>query len=102
VKWAVEPGSTLGFATAWSGAPIEGRFDRWTADIVFSPDALERSRIVVTIDVGSVNTGDKAQASGTASLDRTAFSIGEGEFAATDQIPGKVTIKVAVRAHRAG
>ncbi|MCW2573961.1 MAG: hypothetical protein JWO88_4019, partial [Frankiales bacterium] len=58
VKWSVEPGSTLGFATAWSGQPISGRFDKWTADIVFSPDALDRSKVTVTIDLGSVKTGD--------------------------------------------
>jgi len=162
VKWIVLPGSTLGFATAWSGAPIEGRFERWRADIVFSPDALDRSKVVVSIDVGSINTGDKqrdatlpsgdwfdsaahpkavftattfeklgadryvahgtlqlkgvtkpqdltfrlkiagdlADVSGTASLDRTAFGIGQGEFAATDQIPAKVTVKVALKARR--
>lgn len=162
VKWVVEPGSTLGFATAWSGTPIEGRFERWRADIAFSPDALDRSKVVVTIDPASVNTGDKqrdatlpsadwfdaaghptavftaakfqktaadryvahgtlalkgvskpqdlgfrlkitgdqALAIGTASLDRTAFGIGQGEFSATDQIPGKVTIKVSVKARR--
>jgi polyisoprenoid-binding protein YceI len=39
---------------------------------------------------------------GTASLDRTAFGVGQGEFAATDQIPGKVAVQVALKAKRAG
>ena len=58
VKWAVSRGSTLGFSTAWSGDKIQGRFDRWTADILFSPDALEGSRVSVSIDLSSVKTGD--------------------------------------------
>ena len=162
VKWIVEPGSTLGFASSWSGQPITGRFDRWSADIVFSPEALDRSKVRVSIDIGSVNTGDRqrdatlpsadwfdaaahpkaiftaerfeklgpdrylahgtlqlkgasrpqdlafrlkitgdrAEVTGSASLDRTAFAIGEGEFAATDQIPGKVTVTIALKARR--
>jgi polyisoprenoid-binding protein YceI len=163
-KWLVQPGSTLGFASAWSGAPVTGRFDRWKADILFSPDALARSKVTVSIDVASVNTGDQqrdavlpsadwfdaaghpkavftasrfekvgadrylahgtlqlkgvtkpqdlsfrltitgdeAQVTGTANLDRTAFGVGQGEFAATDQIPGKVAVQVALKAKRAG
>jgi polyisoprenoid-binding protein YceI len=45
-------------------------------------------------------TGDQAEVTGTASLDRTAFGIGQGEFAATDQIPGRVAVKVALKARR--
>jgi polyisoprenoid-binding protein YceI len=59
-------GSTLGFTTTWSGQAIEGRFDRWRADINFSPEALERSRLRVTIDLASVKTGD-AQRDGSLS-----------------------------------
>ncbi len=57
--WRVLPGSTLGFATAWSGQAIEGRFDRWRADIRFSPEALKDSRVTVSVDLTSVNTGDE-------------------------------------------
>lgn len=58
-KWVVSPGSTLGFATSWSGEAIQGRFDKWTADILFSPDALDASKLTVTIDLTSVKTGDE-------------------------------------------
>lgn len=164
VKWTVEPGSTLGFASAWSGQPVKGRFDRWHADVLFAPDALAKSKVAVTIDMASAKTGDQqrdgalpsgdwfdaaghpkavftatrfekisddrfvahgtlqlkgvskpvdlpfrlkitgdeAQVTGTANLDRTAFRIGEGEFASTDQIPGKVVVEVALKAKRAG
>ena len=162
VRWRVGPGSTLGFTTAWSGAPIQGRFDKWRAGIVFSPDLLDQSKVTAVIDLASVNTGDKqrdqtlpsadwfdaaahpqaefradrfektgegryvahgtlslkgvkkpldlpfrlkidgktATVSGTASLDRTVFGIGQGEFAATDQIPAKVTVRVELHAIR--
>lgn len=59
IRWAVAPGSTLGFATAFSGAPIEGRFQRWSADIVFDPEALDRSSVRVEIEVASADTGDR-------------------------------------------
>jgi polyisoprenoid-binding protein YceI len=162
VHWKVSPGSTLAFTTAWSGAPVQGRFDRWKADILFGPKALDRSKVTVTIDMGSAKTGDdqrdaalpspdwfdsaahpsavftatrftqsgegkyvahgtlslrgvtkpldlpfdlkidgaKASVSGRASLDRGAFGVGQGEFAATDQIPAKVQVRVQLRAQR--
>jgi polyisoprenoid-binding protein YceI len=56
--WKVQKGSTLSFATTWSGDPIQGHFERWTADIVFSPDALDKSKVTVTIDTTSAKTGD--------------------------------------------
>jgi len=163
-KWVVQPGAKLGFASAWSGQPVSGRFDRWTANILFSPDALDRSKVTVTVDVGSVNTGDQqrdgvlpsgdwfdaaghpkavftaskfekvgadryvahgtlelkgvskpvdlpfrltvtgdeAQVSGTANVDRTTFGVGQGEFASTEQIPGKVAVEIALKAKRGG
>jgi len=57
-RWVVAKGSSIAFETAWSGQAVQGRFERWTADIRFSPEALDRSRVEVTIDVGSVDTGD--------------------------------------------
>lgn len=164
VRWVVQPGSTLGFSTSWGGQVVQGRFDRWRADIVFSPDELARSKVSVTIDLASVDTGDaqrdatlpspdwfdaadhpravftatrfartgpdrylahgvlqlrgvsrpqdlafrlaidgdKARANGSATLDRTAFGVGQGDFAATDQIPGKVSVTFALTALQAG
>jgi polyisoprenoid-binding protein YceI len=159
----VEPGSTLEFESAWGGQPVRGRFDRWRAEILFSPEALDRSKITVTVDVASVNTGDtqrdttlpsedwldgarhpkavfaatrfsklgegrfaaqgtlqlkgvsrpvtlpfhldiaggRAEARGAVAIDRTNFGVGQGEFASTDQIPGKVTVSVDVKARAA-
>jgi polyisoprenoid-binding protein YceI len=161
-RWRVQPGSTVGFTTAWSGQAVEGRFEKWHAGIVFSPDDLKGSGVTAVIDMGSANTGDRqrdevlpsgdwfdaaahpqavftakgfektgtdryvargtlelkgvkkpltlpfrmtvdgdvAKVSGTASLDRTAYGVGQGEFAATDAIPGKVGVRVELTARR--
>jgi cytochrome b561/polyisoprenoid-binding protein YceI len=56
--WKVAPGSSLNFQTAWSGDAVQGRFNRWKADILFGPDALEKSKVSVTIDMTSAKTGD--------------------------------------------
>lgn len=56
--WKVAGGSSLGFSTTWGGQAIEGRFDRWTADVLFSPDALDKSKVSVSIDLASAVTGD--------------------------------------------
>lgn len=54
--WMVSEGSTLTFVAIQQGAPFQGRFDSFAADIAFAPDALESSRIVVTVELSSVNT----------------------------------------------
>lgn len=59
VAWKVAPGSSLRFQTSWSGDAVQGRFDSWTADILFGPDALEKSRVTVTVDMTSARTGDE-------------------------------------------
>jgi polyisoprenoid-binding protein YceI len=163
IRWVVAPGSRLGFESSWSGQSIRGRFERWRADIVFAPEALDRSRVTVTVDVASVASGDaqrdaalpsddwldsahhpqavftatrfrkigegrfvahgslelrgvtrpldlpfrldlagdRAEARGAASLDRTAFGVGQGDFASTDQIPAKVVVDIDLVAHAA-
>lgn len=57
-SWKVAPGGTLAFRTDYSGEAINGRFTRWTADIQFSPDDLEHSKIAVDVDLASVSSGD--------------------------------------------
>lgn len=162
-RWRVqEDRSSLTFATTQSGAPIRGRFRSWTADIVFSPEALDQSRVRVVVDMGSFATedadsqgvlagsewfdvanharatfsadrfrslgsdryeargslrikgisgpatlrftlkidGDTARMTGTTSLDRTAFGVGTGEWAGTDDIPGTVQVEATVVATR--
>lgn len=162
VAWRVDEGSRIEFETAWGQAGIKGEFRRFTADIRFSPQALDRSRVSVAVDLASVDTGDAqrdgalpgfdffnveehpratfvadrfertgeetyiahgrltlrgvtrpvslpfeldldedgARVRGETSLDRTAFGVGQGDFAATDQVPAQVKIEVDLRARR--
>ena len=58
VAWKVAPGSALTFTTSWSGDAVQGRFDSWKADILFGPEALDKSKVTVTIDMTSAKTGD--------------------------------------------
>ncbi|MBA4353078.1 MAG: cytochrome b [Novosphingobium sp.] len=44
--------------------------------------------------------GNKARADGSATLDRTTFGVGKGEWAGTDQIAGKVDVTFAFDAKR--
>lgn len=159
--WTVQPGGKLGFTASMSGSPIAGRFDKWSAQIVFDPDALEDSSIVVKVLMLSADTsnserdtmlrgpeffgnagtavfrsqkirlvsgeryvasgtlgmngvsrplslaysvhidGDRATASGTATIDRTSFGIGSGQWAATDQIAAKVAVQFSLNARKA-
>jgi cytochrome b561/polyisoprenoid-binding protein YceI len=45
-------------------------------------------------------TGDRAEAHGVTTLDRTRFGVGQGQWAGTDQIPAKVTVQVDLTAVR--
>lgn len=153
-NWTVGSGGRLGFSARWNGEPVEGTFARWSANILFSPEALEGSKIDVSIDLGSVDTGDgqrdgtltgsdffdtgrfakatyraskfrslggnryradgtltlrgvskpvplnftldingdKARAKGSATIDRTSFGVGQGDYASTAEIAGPVAV----------
>ncbi|MGV3730342.1 MAG: YceI family protein [Sphingopyxis sp.] len=160
--WAVASGGRLGFTARWNGEAVDGRFDRWRADIRFSPDELAGSRIKVTVDLTSADTGDgqrddslkgsdffdtaahpsatftardirhldgdryeargtldlrgasrpttlrftlriegdRARVNGSARINRTAFGVGQGEWAATDAIAASVDVAFAFTATR--
>lgn len=71
--------------------------DRYTAAGTLSMNGARRP---VNLAFGLKITGDKAKANGTATLDRTAFAVGKGEWASTDQIAGKVDVTFAFDAKR--
>jgi cytochrome b561/polyisoprenoid-binding protein YceI len=54
--------------------------------------------VTLTFDL-SVD-GDKASARGFATLDRTVFGVGQGEYAATDSIPAAVKVTFNLKANR--
>lgn len=57
-RWTMLPGGRLAFTVSMNGTPIAGRMVRWSGDILFDPDALEKSRVVVRIPLLSADTGD--------------------------------------------
>lgn len=77
VAWTVQKGSSLAFTASWSGSAIEGQFKTWTADILFAPDALDRSKVVVAVDMASAATGD----------DQRDQSLPSGDFFDTAEHP---------------
>lgn len=62
--WTIAPGGQLRFTASWAGIPVEGRFGSWGGKIRFSPDVLDQTNILITVDLGSVNTND-SQRDGT-------------------------------------
>jgi polyisoprenoid-binding protein YceI len=46
--------SELGFVTRQMGVPIEGRFERWDAQVAFDPRKPESASLVLRIDIGSL------------------------------------------------
>ncbi len=60
VKYTLDTGSSLlRFTFEQAGANNTGRFGKFTADVTFSPDNLAASKIDVSIDVASIDTGDE-------------------------------------------
>jgi polyisoprenoid-binding protein YceI len=60
VKYTLDaPGSLLRFNFEQAGANNTGRFSKYTTDITFSADNLAASKIDTSIDVTSLDTGDK-------------------------------------------
>ncbi len=58
-EWSVQDGSRVGFIATQGGAPVEGVFETFDAEISFDPQALDQSRVAVTIDIASVNSESK-------------------------------------------
>lgn len=51
--------SSLTFASRQMGVPVNGRFARFTPQVVFDPARPEAAQISVTVDIGSVDAGSK-------------------------------------------
>jgi polyisoprenoid-binding protein YceI len=57
--WVVDRGaSKVGISSTFDGQAVGGSFRTWDANIRFDPKDLAHSSANVTIDVGSVTTGD--------------------------------------------
>jgi cytochrome b561/polyisoprenoid-binding protein YceI len=78
------------------------RFERTGADtyVAHGELSLRGVRRSVPLRFMLKIQGDEARLTGRARLDRLAFGVGRGEFAATDQIPAEVDVQIALTARR--
>lgn len=59
-NWVVDYGaSEIAFSGLHEGKPFSGVFESWAADVAFDPDALDESKVRVTVDTRTVKTGKK-------------------------------------------
>jgi polyisoprenoid-binding protein YceI len=57
--WVVDKAhSELGFDSSVEGQNFHGHFNKWDADIRFDPKNLAASKVVVTVETGSIASGD--------------------------------------------
>ena len=76
--------STLEFNFSQAGAQNKGKFKRFPAIFDFAPDNLAASRLDVTIEVGSLDTGDQERDDTLRSADLFAVSkFPQAHFSAT-------------------
>lgn len=95
--------SEIGFISKQMNVPVEGKFKRFTADVVFNPARLDASRAELSIDMDSIDLGSpmaetEVKRKGwfdTANSPRAKFvstgikNISPGKF----EVAGKLTIK---------
>ena len=99
VKYQLEPStSLLRFAFEQAGANNTGRFGKYTADVTFAADNLAASKIDVTVDVTSLDTGDKERDDTLKSADL--FDI--AKFPKARFVASKITLVGAGRYEAAG
>ena len=58
-RWRVDPtASAIAVEATQMGGTFQGVFRRFSADVRFDPDRLDASRVSVTIETGSFDTGN--------------------------------------------
>jgi len=101
--------STLEFNFSQAGAQNKGKFKQLAASFDFAPDNLAASRLDVTIEVGSLDTGDQERDDTLRSADLFAVSkFKQARFSATQiaktatgyEAIGKLTIRDVTREAR--
>jgi len=99
VKYTLEPStSLLRFAFEQSGANNTGRFGKYTADVTFAQDNLAASKIDVSIDIASLDTGDQERDDTL----KTADLFDPAKFPKARFVSSKITMLGAGRYEAAG
>ena len=95
--------SEIGFTIKQMGVKFDGRFRKWTADVVFTPKSLASSKAVLDIDLGSVDlASDDSETEAKGPLWFNTAKFPTAHFASTSirdagngryEVAGKLTIK---------
>ena len=100
------PRSSLEFTFQQAGAQNKGKFTRFAVSFDFSPDNLAASRLEVTVEIGSLDTGDQERDDTLRSADLFALAkFPQAHFAASQfnktaggyEAIGKLTIRGVTR-----
>jgi polyisoprenoid-binding protein YceI len=98
--------SSLEFSFQQAGAQNKGKFTRFAVNFDFSPENLAGSRLEVTVDIGSLDTGDKERDDTLGGADLfAAAKFPQAHFAASQfnktasgyEALGKLTIRSVTR-----
>jgi polyisoprenoid-binding protein YceI len=98
--------SSLEFTFQQAGAQNKGKFTRFAVNFEFSPENLAGSRLEVTVDIGSLDTGDKERDDTLRGADLfAAAKFPQAHFAASQfnktasgyEALGKLTIRSVTR-----
>lgn len=105
--YALDPAkSTLEFNFSQAGAQNKGKFKQLAATFDFSPDSLAASRLDVTVEMGSLDTGDQERDDTLRAADLFAVAkFKQARFSATQIVKtaagfdavGKLTIRDVTR-----
>ena len=99
--------SEIAFTMKQMGVNFDGRFRQWKADIIFVPNALDKSKAEVDVDLGSLDlasTESEAEAKGPLWFNTAKFPV--AHFASTSikslggdryEIAGKLSMKGITR-----
>jgi polyisoprenoid-binding protein YceI len=95
--------SEIGFTIKQMGVKFDGRFRKWTADVVFQPTALATSKAVLDIDLGSIDLASdesEAEAKGPLWFNTAKFPVAHFVSSAIRdlgtnryEVTGKLTLK---------
>jgi polyisoprenoid-binding protein YceI len=95
--------SEIGFTIKQMGVKFDGRFRKWTADVVFQPTALATSKAVLDIDLGSIDLASdesEAEAKGPLWFNTAEFPVAHFVSSAIRdvganryEVTGKLTLK---------
>jgi polyisoprenoid-binding protein YceI len=95
--------SEIGFTVKQMGVKFDGRFRKWTADVVFQPTALATSKAVLDIDLGSIDLASdesEAEAKGPLWFNTAKFPVAHFVSSAIRdvgtnryEVTGKLTLK---------